>query len=1051
MRENATLHFDLSHLAPDQQLTLHAGRETCTLERHTPQTLARARRDNSALRLIKDRRITHYAQPRRLPSNAPLLLRVTTPPRDPDDLLDRLALVSLYLPRRHRAAAITRRRRRRPHPAGPPQPHPKLVALRDPGDAPAGLPSDQDLIDLGDMNTAMDAAAALVFHHGELMTLNGAPAADIINNFILYAAGINALASSIYTQAEAHDLDATQPNWANSGPSTDWTTGAPDKDHPIYTWSAQTLEYLALPLRDSLKQTKNEPDLKNQCWTVLPGVTQVPLPVAPSRTASAADGEATYTVTAVTPQSGVSHTFAFDPSTATATVTLNNTYLRWLQVNVDQYAPGGGQVGTTQYLSMVSTPNTIMSVPLPTDPTDVPFVFAEGASKAVVTMGGLGQAPFDWTYDRYGIGCTMVFNYAIPTVFIALGVAADQGGSSWTDAQKAAVPKILAILENAAGGPLATATSGSDITLDGVMLTVANLAAGLLLAAVTSSEDLATYLTLAAGESAAEKAAPFLGWASLAIGAAADLAGMIETTVAVASSPALMSLDIERVVDVAVEVQGDHKHQFQWPATATTYEISITYADGPVYTFSSPFDPDKQGTDPITHTFTGLPAGGSFTVLLSLYSNTGWLAGSGRSPSQTIPPGVSTVVVPEFEIVENLVPLTPTTTYTFNEKLTFGPSGRVWTEPPAASAPTATVSSLDGSNVGTVIGTLGGITLNENLSTLGYSWQAAGQGVPLVDTGTQPYSGQEYTFQTINDAATPESGLAFCEQAYIPPACIAFPLPTMPNPPADGFLLEPQVSSTAMYLRELPLVAGKPLVPVAGQSFGRFEGVQNDLVIHPAGYAVALCTATAKLQIVRLQAAVADGAAPQAAILAGKGTRDGLLQSPVALACSLDRIVVLQTTTAAPQGCLAAFDVQGNPVPCFAGSASSVALRSEGSATVRVVDVSVEAKNYIYVLKYLAPRSGAVPASAYRLDLYNPDGSFLTQVAGLAAARLHVDLWRNLFTLDYEIVAGSGRTEPSVSKWIPSTPDAKTPTAPGGPARRGRTPGPDATRRGGHR
>ncbi len=30
------------------------------------------------------------------------------------------------------------------------------------------------------MNTAMDAAAALIFHHGELMTLNGVPAADII-------------------------------------------------------------------------------------------------------------------------------------------------------------------------------------------------------------------------------------------------------------------------------------------------------------------------------------------------------------------------------------------------------------------------------------------------------------------------------------------------------------------------------------------------------------------------------------------------------------------------------------------------------------------------------------------------------------------------------------------------------------------------------------------------------------------------------------------------------------------------------------------------------
>ena len=313
MRESATLHFDLSHLTPDQSFTLRAGQESCVLQRHTPQSLTRARRDNKALRLIKDRRITHFAQPTALPDKAPMLLRVTAAKRNPDDLLDRLALVSLYLPRRHRATAIKLRRRRRPHDERPVL-HPKLVALRDPDDPPGQLPSDQDLIDLGDMNTAMDAAAALIFHHGELMTLNGVPAADIINNYILYAAGINALANSIYEQAQAHEADPSQPNWVQSVPGTDWTTGQPDQDHPIYTWSDQTLEYLALPLRDSLKQTKNEPDLKNQCWTVLPGVTQVPLPVAPSLTASAADGEATYTVTAVTPQSGVSHTFAFDPS-----------------------------------------------------------------------------------------------------------------------------------------------------------------------------------------------------------------------------------------------------------------------------------------------------------------------------------------------------------------------------------------------------------------------------------------------------------------------------------------------------------------------------------------------------------------------------------------------------------------------------------------------------------------------------------------------------------------------------------------------------------------
>jgi hypothetical protein len=97
-------------------------------------------------------------------------------------------------------------------------------------------------------------------------------------------------------------------------------------------------------------------------------------------------------------------------------------------------------------------------------------------------------------------------------------------------------------------------------------------------------------------------------------------------------------------------------------------------------------------------------------------------------------------------------------------------------------------------------------------------------------------------------------------------------------------------------------------------------------------------------------------------------------------------------------------------------------LRDEGGSNVFVLDLSVESKGYVYVLKYLQPSSGAVMPADYRLDIYAPNGSFLTQVTGLAAARLQVDLWRNVFTLNYEIVQGSGRTEPSVAQWIPSTP-----------------------------
>jgi hypothetical protein len=248
----------------------------------------------------------------------------------------------------------------------------------------------------------------------------------------------------------------------------------------------------------------------------------------------------------------------------------------------------------------------------------------------------------------------------------------------------------------------------------------------------------------------------------------------------------------------------------------------------------------------------------------------------------------------------------------------------------------------------------------------------------------------------------------------------------MANPLADGFLLEPDTSGAAMRLRALSLQPGQPMIASPGQSFGRFTSPQDDLAIHPAGYAVALNTATCKLEVVRLTALNADAGAPAASIHAGNGTRPGLLCNPVAVACALDRILVLQAGTPDyyPQGSVCAFDVKGNPVNCFASGAWLTGLHPEGPANVVVVDLGVESKGYLYVLKYLERVSGQVQASDYRLDIYNPDGSFLTQVAGLAAARLQVDLWRNLFTLNYEILQGSGRTEPSVAEWIPSTPGA---------------------------
>ncbi|MGH2412929.1 MAG: hypothetical protein ACRDEA_04375, partial [Microcystaceae cyanobacterium] len=570
-----------------------------------------------------------------------------------------------------------------------------------------------------------------------------------------------------------------------------------------------------------------------------------------------------------------------------------------------------------------------------------------------------------------GIGWTAVFNFGIPTLFIAFGIAFDQLGKGWTDLTKSIVSNLSSFFEAGAEGPLGGMASGS-VSLEDGLVAAGNFGASLLLDLIAGSDALAEYITAVAGESAAEDAAPFVGWIARAIGSAADVASMIETSVEVARSPAVMSLQILRTMDLQVTIEPDPRHQGQWPATATHYEITVTYDDGPTYTYDGQMDPTTQEGS-ITHTFPNLPAGGSLTVLACFYSDTDWLAGRGTTgPFNAQPNQGSTLVLEPFEIVEQLVPLLSTTTYSLKEKLGFGSQGRIWIAAQDTSPPTATVFDLDHLNVGNNLGALGGFGLYEAASALAYLWEASGQNVPLVNTGTEPYSGQMWTFQVVSDGAVPESGLKFSGYGYTQTPCLALPPSTMANPIANGFLLEPS-STGGMYLRALSLDPSQPPIVSPGTSFGRFTGIQDDLAIHPAGYAVVLCLATCKLQIVKLAPAVTDANAPIATILSGQGTRPGLLSSPVAVTCTLDRVLVLQTTPAYPQGCIVAFDFKGNPVYGFAGNQWSMSLHPEGTANVVLVD-----------------------------------------------------LWRTLFTLNYEILQGSSRTEPTVAEWIPSTPKPTT-------------------------
>ena len=94
------------------------------------------------------------------------------------------------------------------------------------------------------------------------------------------------------------------------------------------------------------------------------------------------------------------------------------------------------------------------------------------------------------------------------------------------------------------------------------------------------------------------------------------------------------------------------------------------------------------------------------------------------------------------------------------------------------------------------------------------------------------------------------------------------------------------------------------------------------------------------------------------------------------------------------------------------------ALTTPPTSDVSYLSLTTEDQGYIYVSGYTG--DGSEPG-AFFLDIYRPDGSFLNRTAGVNAGRICVDMWRNLYSLDFDAFMGpGGRTEPTVSMWTPS-------------------------------
>lgn len=897
-----------------------------------------------------------------------------------------------------------------------------------------------------------DIAESLLFHHPELTSNDAADAATVMHEHIQSAPGLEELAEAI--------MDKGPAGWYELAPITDedgnqiLTVSDQDGDgeadgEPMWRYDPlqEVLDHAHTSCHNALKSVKNDATLKGKLWRTQEAVSH--LDEDPAAQEDGQRGGYTFAMSNPGFQSGFRTTMSAQDDQVT--LSFRNDYVRHLSVFLEFYdetwapvtpdsweAPTLVDLGTLldlddghrRFATLVDPVPLLLGIPLPGDYTEKQAVFTwPGAARyALVRAGGLGfSGPGE--FDVYVLGATMtgVFGIAFPTVM--LGMQSGESGLDlsplWKD-----VGLVSAVLQ------FGISVLGSSSEFD-----LSNLAKKLAIAAgnfLWGNKKVREKILEKVAENYCEEAIPFVGWALVALDMASTAAALIQTSAEVAMSPLCIDNTLTVTHDVDIVIHHD-PNDTQFPATATHYTVILRPGSSVPRVATVPM-PGTTQSDPLTVSFDDVPAGGHFEVEVVFHSDTGWVAGHAlRSHVPNVnDPGLDHQSY-DITIEEQLVPLTADTTYSHKERLTFDGTHHVWEA--TTSGPTRTIADLDHSTQGTALSELVTLTLAHSVPVLGYVWKAFSSGE--TPCPGEPSFGQLYQYQTVSTAQNPEDGYRVDACGTELPPFLSLD-PTATALQGSHFIVAPK--DGLWYVREVTLSQGG--FEVSTGSYGSFPVYLDGFVRNTAtGRMAGISKDYSKILVLDPpDAPVDDEDAPQAIPLSGQAlTQEGLASNPTLLANPIamrmapkDALMVLDdvhgitegTDDRSVRGQLKAFSFDGTPIAYFGPEGSqtnTLALTEEDdNVEVHYLDFLMDLQDYVFVLSYSSPRNDAthkVTFEDYRLDIFMPDGSWLSRTTGVAAARIAMDPWRVLFTLNYESFAGpGGRTEPSVSEWIPSTP-----------------------------
>jgi hypothetical protein len=883
-----------------------------------------------------------------------------------------------------------------------------------------------------------DHAMALICHHPEIGSFDG-PTLSYVQQAIV-CADINLLnlAVSLFKQGPA---STTPGGWATLVEYTDPATGQPklasNGDKLYFTHhSDETLKLTGIAINSVLPKVKNDPnlggnmaDLKNNVkktgqignmWVTQSG-TPTRLSATPSTLLTSslqATGDATWTARDLSSGNGFRVT---DVSSNARTVnfTVENWYLRYLGLYVRFLDAVGNPIALSSlpqqtqlqfvpslsgtfdaFLSLVNQELVILGIPIRQNKQSYSITVPDSAASIQILAGGLGSGSNSYPHTvAPGAVMTVVLDLAVPGIFLSMAAVGGYGSLTTelstqtqllidsakiflltlTDAVVGGVYKDASVFTNLAG-PLASTLKDGAVALYAEIK--ANLAAG-------------------EAEGAAEDCIPFgIGLAIQAVMALGVAAQIAETSAEVANAPWTFVTQVDATHNLTVTLSHDPLDTAGFPATATYYSLRAVCDGGSPAESGRIAMQTTTRTAPLSYTFKNLPSGGKVTVTAAFYSDTDWLAGAGSTGAVD-----NTQDAVALSIKENLVPLTSTTQYSHKQKLGLDSSGKhIW-----IAGPRPAVAPLDPSNVSGSLSELQSIAVSETFGNVGYAWKSYSAGVAAFGSGA---AGQLYQFANISFTEDPQSGWMHSGGGFPSPPRLAY---SRSSPISQNFYIDTSTGNSIVRRINMTQVGVAPTFdsPRSNQAVGSFNFPSDAFLIHPTGKLISINAALGKFEVlVPVANPVTDASAPLAQAFAGPGSREGLLNGPAcAVVAPGGAILVLEQAGNRIQ----AFDTGANPAPFFAGQ-STMQLKPQ-TGNVTYLDMAIEFVGYIYVL------SIDKSINIYNLDIYTPAGALLTTTSGMNASKLAIDLFRNVFTLNFETIRPVGSlTEPSVSQWIPSTP-----------------------------